>query len=151
MTGWTLGKPVWPWAGVLCALLAWGLAAPSEATAGCGDHTALSVFFAEEVSRFDPLILGESRSWGADQPPLSPADRSAPCQGAFCSGRSGIPTAPVPLLTHDIERWAYSTRDPGGSGLDSAPCLPAEDVMRPIHAGLDVFHPPRHVRPSSLR
>lgn len=144
-----LGKPGRPWSGAWFALLACGLFAPEAARAGCGAHAPVGAHLSDGASPFDPLILESPTARDAARAPFVPTDQPRPCTGAMCSGKSGIPTPPIPTISHLVEDWAWL--DPGlaAAASESAADPRAEAALRPTHSNPAVFHPPRPSHPSA--
>jgi hypothetical protein len=120
--------------GVLLALLAVALFAPSAARASCGDYV---------------LVGGHSAAspeHGAQVPdaPALPAGGHVPCSGPLCSRH--VPPLPLLPLVPAPERgdqWGCvdpASLVPEDEALDRV----ADDALgRPVRHALAVYHPPR--------
>ena len=126
-------------AGVLLALLVYGVAWPSGAQAGClyTHGTAPG----RGVAHLDRLAQAGALSLPIDEPdPPAPA---TPCAGMRCSN-DPAPVPPEPPSPHRAtEQWGYLVDLASGPDITSSP-FPCDDpAVRPRHRGVSPFHPPR--------
>ncbi|WP_435018115.1 hypothetical protein TA3x_000060 [Tundrisphaera sp. TA3] len=84
----------------------------------------------------DPFAEGAGRQ---DAAPKAPK----PCNGPSCSGNPATPTTSAPATTVDVEARATlaAPEPPAVPPSAGRPDDPA--IVRPIHAGSAIFHPPR--------
>jgi hypothetical protein len=122
--------------GALVALLAAGLFAPASARAGCSAYI-LSSHDAPAGKAGGLELLSRASD------PVRPANRPKPCSGVFCSGNPGLPDVPSTPITPQGDEWGLLAEPAVPPVAGSFPRHHDDDRLRPIQAGLGVFHPPR--------
>jgi hypothetical protein len=126
------------------ALLAWGLFAPSRATASCGEYvTVLNQHFTNPP-RANPI--SES---GEDQSPPTPIGRK-PCSGPGCSSTPSAPpihsaTVAPPLSEHTAHAAPFHP----SFGVDPESWPRLNTHFELSSHGAAIFHPPRAATSSS--
>jgi hypothetical protein len=123
--GWRLGL------GLLCTLLAYGVAAP-QAHAGCGDPTVVM------------WPNGHAAQTIENQPlphPFVPGPR--PCSGPHCSRSPGIPLVPPVTVAVTHYEWACLTVVDDTPNLRGSAHRLEDDPLKPIFRTFLVYHPPR--------
>jgi hypothetical protein len=123
----------------LLALLAFGVAWPPAAQAGCADHHGIAS--GRGAAHLDGLALA-----GALSPPISEEDSSAPvprCSGLHCSN-DPTPFPPAGLTANPgVEQWGLLAKLASYPDNSSSP-LPCDAcAVLPEHRGVSPFHPPR--------
>jgi hypothetical protein len=126
-------------AGAILALLAFGVAWPSDAQAGClyPHGTAPG----RGVAYLDRLALA-----GALSVPIDEADPPAPvppCTGMRCSNDPAPAPPTAPAVAPVAERWGCSANLAPGPDITASPLTCDDPAVRPRHRGASPFHPPR--------
>jgi hypothetical protein len=128
-------------AGVLSALLAAVLLAPSAARASCGEYVVLGPGMAHvgPASR-----VGESVPPGPQAPAGLPM-KHGPCHGSGCSRGPLLPESltPVPPAPCGGERWGCVSELLTAAETPVAGSTPEDGSTRAVRRGAAVYHPPR--------
>lgn len=126
-------------AGAFLTLLAFGVAWPSSAQAGCS-HLPGSVP-GRGVANLELLAMAGALS--------SPIDDTAPrvprprCSGMHCSNPSAPAPPVVPPVSRAAEQWGNLSDLSSGPDITSSP-FPYDDIaIQPCRGGVSPFHPPR--------
>jgi hypothetical protein len=144
-----LGSSDRRFAGVLLALVAFVVAAPSKVQAGCTSHVRVPGQPGSLVNRLDPLIVGEAgRIQDGSATPATPAV-PRPCSGPTCSGKSSPPALPSISETRYVEAWACLGLITRRLTLDSGFVTTPSSLVSPILSPDVIFHPPRATTPAS--
>jgi hypothetical protein len=142
------GKMVRSSAGVLLALLACGILAPSQARAGCSHYAIPQAIQDELANLIDPLIAGEAQQ--ASPTDSSPEHRPKPCTGPSCSGWPASPPVPPIDATKFVESWAHLEPFRLLPTTGSTLLVPTSCDDAPAHRGTSIFHPPRMIASSPI-
>jgi hypothetical protein len=127
-------------AGVLPALLAALLFAPSAARASCGDYVIGGTGDAAQVA--SPSLSSEARP-GAPRAPAVPVQHG-PCHGPFCSSNPlPAPLAPVPPAPVHGDQWACAPALLAVPTPEAAGPAPREESLRAVRHSAAIYHPPR--------
>jgi hypothetical protein len=126
-------------AGALLALLAFGLAWPSGARAGClYPHGAAP---GRGAAYLDRLALAGALSVPIDEAgPPAPVPR---CTGMRCSNDPAPAPPAAPAIAPAAEQWGSLADLASGPDITSSPWPCDDPVVRPRHRGASPFHPPR--------
>lgn len=132
-------------AGVLVALVAVVLAAPSKANAGCARHVAVRPDPLDDLARLESL-QGDVSTDDALTPHSIPSDLPKPCSGPSCSGRPAVPM-PAPLVVHPdrSDRWGCLADALAVNGPECKLLPPPDHTERPRNTGTSIDRPPRLV------
>jgi hypothetical protein len=122
----------------LIACLAWGVLAPSSATAASGSYVTSRT----TAGSTERLTIALART-DVRFPPCGPFP-CCPCSGACCSGAPAPKPLPLPAAVSAprVESWAFlatadATPSLGGDWFDSE-----RDRYRPIHRTFLILRPP---------
>ncbi|MDG3006924.1 hypothetical protein [Paludisphaera mucosa] len=125
-------------AGVLLALLAFGMASPLAARAGCLHPPGGAS--RPGAGRLD--LLAAAGALAIDEP-LSPPPPRSPCDGLRCSGDPAPTPSPTMLADVRVESWGCLPKAPPPLNPDSDHLPPSSSALQSSHGGPVPFHPPR--------
>jgi hypothetical protein len=126
--------------GVAFALLTVAVFAPEPARAGCSGHASSRADVIDDLE----IFRGDGAS---TDPGTRPGDHPGGCTGPACSGRSGIPPAPVSMAIPRSTQWALVDSPPPAEITHASPWSNEEQDARPILPADTIFHPPRPTSP----
>jgi hypothetical protein len=142
MTSPSLGRSARRWTGAALAVLVCGWLAPGTVRAGCV-HDLLRGDAAIGLAHFEGLASAGALSSTTEPGPLDPNNPTSPCAGGLCSRGPDIPASPPPSPFGRVPQWGCLTERPILPAASPTFDLSDDDVGRPHHRGLAIFHPPR--------
>jgi hypothetical protein len=138
------GRLLGPLLGVLLALPAVGIVAPTPARAGCSSQH-LTFGTPSNGSPAGLELLFARAATAPARHDTAPRDLPRPCSGALCSGNPAPPVSTAPsLASSGGGQWAFfaTVIPPASPGPRLHPRL--DPALQPVDRNGSVFHPPRH-------
>ncbi len=131
-------------AGVVGALLAGLLLAPSPLRASCGDYVLMNQPGAGQHGPDAAPILPGTSSPAAPYGPGAPMPHPRRCSGPMCSGQpSSLPLDRTPSSPQRAGQWGCWIALPPFAALDAFAHHLDNGPLQPVRRAAPVYHPPR--------